>query len=134
MRLKYNFYRVLRVNVVQKWAVTYRKTAMVRDPRPLALRRWNNGFYFETYQKLKSQYFNPPFTINIFSGNSSSNYYHKTHPILYNNLKDLRDEICNDTNEEIFIVTSSKSLDEMATYLPHSKKELMEIIFHSGQT
>jgi len=86
-----------------------------------------NGFLYSDYQKLKKELIIPIFNVNAYSGKALSGVQHSTHPILYNALKDIRNEICAETREEVFMVAGSKSLEEMATYLPQSKKELMEI-------
>ncbi len=86
-----------------------------------------NGFDFEKYLNAKKQFIHPPFKVNTYSGKSTSTYQHKTNPVLYNILKDVRDEICEETGEEIFMVASTKSIDEMATYLPQTKSELQQI-------
>ncbi len=85
------------------------------------------GFLFSDYQKLNKEFITPIFNVNAYAGKAKSGVQHSTHPILYNTLKDIRNEICVETGEEVFMVAGSKSLDEMATYLPQSKKELMEI-------
>jgi hypothetical protein len=86
-----------------------------------------SGFDFENYLKVKKQFIQSPFKVNTYAGKSTSTYQHKTNPVLYDILKNIRDEICEDTGEEIFMVASTKSLDEMATYLPQSKAELNQI-------
>ena len=85
------------------------------------------GFDFVKYILAKKEYSNPFFRVNTYSGKSTSTNQHKTHPLLYTILKDLREEICEETGEEIFMVASTKSLDEMVTYLPQSKSELIKI-------
>jgi hypothetical protein len=86
-----------------------------------------NGFVYSDYQKLKKDFIAPIYKVNAYSGKATSGVQHSTHPILYNTLKDIRNEICAETGEEVFMVAGSKSLEEMATYLPQTKKELMEI-------
>ncbi len=91
------------------------------------IEKLNDGFYFEKYLSVKKEFNAQTFKVNTYSGKSTSSFQHKTHPVLYNILKDIRDEICEDTGEEIFMVASTKSLDEMATYLPQSKSALNQI-------
>ena len=86
-----------------------------------------NGFQFETYQKAKKQFAMPLFMVNAYAGRSTGGYKHNSHPDLYDALKDLRDEICAESGDPIYMIANSKSLEEMATYLPQSKKELMQI-------
>jgi len=64
----------------------------------------------------------PSFMVNAYAGKSSNGYKHNTHPDLYDALKDLRDEICEQSGDPIYMIANSKSLEEMATYLPQSKK------------
>ena len=91
------------------------------------LENLKDRFVFEQYLQIKKEFTNPIFKVNVYSGKSTVAFHHKTHPILYNILKELRDEICEETGEEIFMVASTKSLDEMATYLPQSKTALQLI-------
>lgn len=85
------------------------------------------GFLFNEYQKAKKGFTVPAFTFNANSRKTSSGYKHDANPDLYNVLKDLRDEICEQTGEPTYMVLASKSLEEMATYLPHTKSELLQI-------
>ena len=91
------------------------------------LNELENGFKFELYQTSKSQFTVPVFNINAYSNKSTSSYQHSSNSELYNTLKDLRDEICEETGEPVYMILSSKSLDEMATYLPLNKTDLLQI-------
>jgi hypothetical protein len=95
--------------------------------KQVVLSALENGFLFEQYQKAKKQFALPSFIANAYAGKSTSGYKHTTHPDLYDALKDLRDEICAESGDPIYMIANSKSLEEMATYLPQSKKELMQI-------
>lgn len=46
---------------------------------------------------------------------------------LFNSLKHWRDTICNDSSLPIYMVANQNSLKEIATFLPLTKKELMQI-------
>ncbi|MFY7963987.1 MAG: helix-turn-helix domain-containing protein [Chitinophagaceae bacterium] len=84
------------------------------------------GFVFSEYQKAKKNFITPQFNFNANSKKSASSQ-HTSNPDLYEALRDLRNEICEATGEEVFMIAGSKSLEEMATYLPHTKSELMQI-------
>jgi hypothetical protein len=95
--------------------------------KQVVLSALKNGFLFEQYQKAKKEFALPSFMANAYSSKSSGGYKHTTQPDLYDALKDLRDEICGESGDPIYMIANSKSLEEMATYLPQSKKELMQI-------
>jgi len=95
--------------------------------KQVVLSALETGFLFELYQKAKKQFAIPSFMVNAYAGKSTSGYKHNTHPDLYDALKDLRDEICAESGDPIYMIANSKSLEEMATFLPQSKKELMQI-------
>jgi len=95
--------------------------------KQVVLSALETGFLFEVYQKAKKEFALPSFMANAYSSKSSGGYKHTTHPDLYDALKDLRDEICAESGDPIYMIANSKSLEEMATYLPQSKKELMQI-------
>lgn len=85
------------------------------------------GFSLAAYQKTKKEFVLTGFAVSSNAKKSSGSFKHATHPKLYDELKELRDEIAEQTNEETFMIAGSKTLDELATYLPQSKTELAQI-------
>jgi nucleoside-triphosphatase THEP1 len=78
------------------------------------------------WQKAKQQFVLPSFSANSYGG-ASEQRLQSTHPILYQQLKKLRDSICARTNMPIYMVAGSKSLLEMAEFLPMTNEDLVQI-------
>lgn len=80
----------------------------------------------EAWQKRKKVFVMPLFTVNAYAG-SSQQRSETPHPILHQRLRKLRDAICAPRDIPIYIVAGSKTIDEMAQYLPQSLSELRKI-------
>lgn len=91
------------------------------------LNEMREAFSLSTQQKIKKEFIPIGFTVSSNAKKSSGSFKHATHPKLYDELKSLRDEIAEQTNEQIYLIANSKTLDELATYLPQSKTELSQI-------
>ncbi|HMW65371.1 MAG TPA: helix-turn-helix domain-containing protein [Chitinophagaceae bacterium] len=66
------------------------------------------------------------FPVNVYAGVSKQ----KTEsplPALHKELRNLRDTICEQKNLPVYLVLSTKSIDEMARYLPHTLSEIRKI-------
>ena len=83
-------------------------------------------FEMEAYQRRKKNFVLPAFTINTYAG-VSKQVNESPHPILYQQLKKIRDSICAKKDLPIYIVAATKTLDEMARYLPLTLSELRKI-------
>lgn len=83
-------------------------------------------FDLETYHRKKKAFIMPSFGVNAYAG-ASEKKVELQHPSLYYQLKKLRDAICSKRNLPIYYVASSKTLEEMATYLPQTTEELEQI-------
>lgn len=84
------------------------------------------GFSMQVYQQHKINLQIPDININAYAGA----VYKKVdtpHPILYKQLRELRDELCTTEDIPIYYVANSASLEEMAKYLPLDEKELKQI-------
>ena len=84
------------------------------------------GFNVAIYHEQKNNFVLPGFNVNAYAGS----VYKKTdspHPILHKELRLLRDKICAEADIPIYIVAGTKTLDEMAQYLPQSLDELEKI-------
>jgi hypothetical protein len=90
------------------------------------LNGFNGHLYDIDWHSKKREYVQPPFVVNAFAGSASSNVK-SDHPALYMRLKRLRDDICAKKNLAIYMVAGSKTLDEMANYLPQSAVDLEKI-------
>ncbi|HEX8315064.1 MAG TPA: helix-turn-helix domain-containing protein, partial [Flavisolibacter sp.] len=80
-------------------------------------------FDIELYHRRKKQFVTPSFGVNAYAG-ATEKKVELQHPSLYYQLKKLRDNICSKKNVPIYYVASSKTLEEMATYLPQTVGEL----------
>jgi hypothetical protein len=80
----------------------------------------------EAFNRRKKAFVVPPFTFNAYAG-ATQQKTDNPHPDLYQRLKKLRDSICFKKDLPVYIVAGSKTLDEMAMYLPQSIGELEQI-------
>lgn len=87
---------------------------------------FSGRFNAEAWHKRKKSFVLPPFNVNAYAGTSQQKT-DNPYPHLYMQLKTLRDEICYRKDLPIYIVAGSKTLDEMARYLPQSLSELKKI-------
>jgi hypothetical protein len=85
------------------------------------------GFSIETFLQAKKDFIAPKFQINAYAASAASVNLEVKYPELHQQLKILRNEICNKTNAPVYMVASSKSLEELATYLPQTKEDLLKI-------
>lgn len=88
----------------------------------------NDQFNIENYHKVKNTINTPALSVNAYSGATDQ----KTqagipHPELYRELKKQRDNFCARKDLPVYMVAGSKTLEEMARYLPQSLAELKEI-------
>jgi tRNA uridine 5-carbamoylmethylation protein Kti12 len=85
-----------------------------------------NGFDLSGYHRQKKSFQTPSFGVNAYAG-ASEKKVELQHPTLYYQLKKLRDSICSKKNLPIYYVAGSKTLEEMATYLPQTVNELEQV-------
>ncbi len=84
------------------------------------------GFSINKYHEQKKEFVLQPLQVNAYAGAT----YKKTdspHPILHRQLRLLRDKICFEKNMPIYLIAGSNTLDEMASYLPQTTDELLQI-------
>lgn len=86
----------------------------------------SENFNIEDFYNRKKNFVLQSFSVNAYAMASKKNV--KTaHPVLYNQLRNLRDIICSKNNLPIYLVAGSITLEEMARYLPQTPEELKEI-------
>ncbi|MDQ3681709.1 MAG: helix-turn-helix domain-containing protein [Bacteroidota bacterium] len=85
------------------------------------------GFFIATYYNAKKDFVAPAVSVNAYATASTSSFTPCAHPQLYQQLRELRDELCNRNNIPVYLVASGKTLDELVMYLPQSKTELQKI-------
>lgn len=83
-------------------------------------------FDITSYQESQSQFRTPSFSINVYGGASDTRALSR-HPVLYKQLKQVRDSIANRKNIPIYRVIGSSSIEEMAQYLPQTLEELRQV-------
>jgi hypothetical protein len=83
-------------------------------------------FNIEAFHQGKKKFVLPPFTINAYAGTSNQKI-ESPHPLLHQQLRKLRDSICAKKDIPIYIVAGSRTIDEMAEYLPQTLDELRKI-------
>nr|HPH22398.1 helix-turn-helix domain-containing protein [Chitinophagaceae bacterium] len=90
----------------------------------------SNGFSVDVFHKYKNNFKLPYFSVNAYSKDNSAtaNFKQIVHPDLYEQLKKLRDDICNRTNMAVYMVAAGNTLNEMVTYLPQTLSDLKKII------
>lgn len=86
-------------------------------------REWD----IEEWHKRKNNFNAPSFYFNSYAAEQGVQETQQSNSELYGRLKKLRDRICHTKDLPVFMVASSKTLDEMARYLPQSSDELRKI-------
>lgn len=81
----------------------------------------------EAYHQNKRKFITAPFSSNAYAGVSIRQNDDLPHPVLYLQVKKLRDTICAQKDLPVYIVASSGTLNEMVMYLPQSLSELRKI-------
>jgi hypothetical protein len=90
------------------------------------LQGFTGKFDVEAWHKRKKNFVLPPFTINAYAG-AATQKIESPHPLLHQQLRKLRDAICAKKDLPIYIVAGSKTIDEMAQYLPQTLTELRKV-------
>jgi len=80
----------------------------------------------EAWHKRKKELVLPSFTLNAYAG-AAQPITQSAHPALHHKLRKLRDAICLKKDLPIYIVAGSRTVDEMAQYLPQTLAELRKI-------
>ncbi|MEA4936111.1 MAG: AAA family ATPase [Paludibacter sp.] len=91
------------------------------------LNKLQHPFSVENYFTVKNSFVIPDFTVNAYSKVSAGKTFKVNHPKLYFRLIELRNKICEPDNTPIYLVAGSKTIEEMADFLPLSEKELLQI-------
>jgi DNA-binding CsgD family transcriptional regulator len=86
-----------------------------------------NRFAVDTYFELKKNFELPAFFVNAYAVANSNKKTNSPHPLLHQQLRKMRDSICETGQLPVYIVANSKSIDEMAQYLPQSITDLKKI-------
>ncbi|MES1227013.1 MAG: helix-turn-helix domain-containing protein, partial [Bacteroidota bacterium] len=101
-----------------------------------ALALFNSAFYLQYckqpfsvtgFLQHKLKYVLPRFNISCYASETKAVSTGISNPELFETLKRWRNLICSETGEAIYMVANQASLQEISTYLPLTKKELMQI-------
>lgn len=101
-----------------------------------ALGLFNSNFYLQYckrpfsvtgFLQHKLKYVLPRFTISCYACETKSSNTNLSNPELFETLKRWRNLVCSETREAVYMVANHTSLQEISTYLPFTKKELMQI-------
>ncbi len=85
-----------------------------------------DGFSIEKYYHQKKSFVVPSASVNAYS-TANEEKKETNHPELHYQLRQLRNRICEQKNQPVYIVASTKSIDEMVQFLPQTKEELVKI-------
>ena len=80
----------------------------------------------EAWHQQRRSFVLPVFSINAYAG-ASHRKIDNPNPVLHQQLRKLRDAICEKKNLPLYLVLGSSTLDEMARYLPQSLVDLRRI-------
>ncbi len=84
-------------------------------------------FSVEDYFVLKNTFLLPDFTVNAYAKTGTTKQVSSRNPKLFYQLLTLRNKLCEPEDLPIYLVAGSKTLVEMADYLPLTEKDLLKI-------
>lgn len=90
-------------------------------------RKLTHPFTVDKYFEIKNTFLLPDFAVNAYAKTSSGKTATSRNPKLYYELLTLRNQICEPRNLPIYVVSGSKTLLEMADFLPLTSKDLLKI-------
>jgi len=90
------------------------------------LQGFSGKFDAEAWHRRKKDFVLPLFAINAYAGVEPQKT-ESPHPSLHQQLRKRRDAICSKKDLPIYIVAGSRTIDEMARYLPQTLTELRKI-------
>ncbi len=85
------------------------------------------NFSVETYYSARNSFIKPDFNIKSYSRGKSTVQLKSKHPDLLNELVQIRNYISENENLPPYIVASTKTLVQMADYMPETEKDLLKI-------
>jgi len=91
------------------------------------LKTLKHPFSVEDYFVLKNTFLLPDFNVNAYAKTTSNKAVASKNQKLYYQLLTLRNKLCEPNDLPIYIVAGSKTLLEMADYLPQNEKDLLQI-------
>jgi len=85
------------------------------------------GFSVTVYFERKKSFVLPVFSINAYAAGNNNKKTDSPNPLLHLQLRKMRDSICETDQLPVYMVANSKSIDEMARYLPQNIADLKKI-------
>ncbi len=87
-----------------------------------------HAFSVTTFLQHKLNYAVPKLSISCYASNKKHSYNTDSpNPELYDNIKQWRDDICNESGMAIYMIASHVTMKDIATYLPKTKRDLLLI-------
>lgn len=80
----------------------------------------------DSWQQKKRSFPQPSFSINVYGGSTEAKKG-LAHPALYWQLKQLRDSISAKRDQPLYLIASSKTLEELVSFLPQTEDELEQV-------
>lgn len=90
-------------------------------------KKLTHPFSVENYFDIKNTFLLPDFNVNAYAKTGGTKIVASRNPKLYHELIALRNQICEPRNLPIYVVAGSKTLVELADYMPLTEKDLMKI-------
>ena len=84
-------------------------------------------FSVTSFLQHKLKFALPRINISVYASGKKQTFTDVVNPELYDTLKRWRDITCSETKQPIYIVANHKTLEEIATFLPLTKKDLLQI-------
>lgn len=84
-------------------------------------------FSVDAYYEARNRFRMEPFSATSYSRNTTGTQLKSLHPDLLNELIQLRNDISEEENLPVYIVAATKTLVQMADFLPQTEKELLKI-------
>jgi hypothetical protein len=84
-------------------------------------------FSVTSFLKHRIHYVQPKLKLSAYASGKKQSSSDVANPELYDTLKRWRDMICEETGLPIYMVANQNALKEIATYLPFTRKDLMQI-------
>ena len=103
-----------------------RETFAQLSMKKFMLEGFSIRFDMEAFHQRKQKFVLPSFTVNAYAGVNQQRS-DIPHPVLHQQLRKVRELICTKKDVPIYIVAGSKTIDEMAEYLPQTLTELKKI-------
>jgi hypothetical protein len=97
------------------------------EERLHVFRNIKDEFSVEQYFAAKGKFIAPSFSVDAFSGTNPSNKTTAKYPVLFYRLTDCRKQICNEAGIPPYSVVSTQALTEMATFLPQTAADLLQL-------